>query len=126
MTTYVVIENNAYPVDTQSQCASARQALRQAGLEQAEVWASPLSLEEIEEHGDPDGYPNGRRIFASQGRPPKDTGRVHLRLSPRAIAILDDLAPEHGSRSAAADALIRLGSESDAALTRGKQCDDGD
>lgn len=40
------------------------------------------------------------------GRPPKGTERVHLRLRPETIELLDERADEHGSRPAADEALI--------------------
>jgi len=64
--TYIVIADETYPVDTAEQCEVAAEALREAGLESAAVWTSPLeSLDDIAS-GDPDAYRNGNVLFAAR------------------------------------------------------------
>lgn len=61
---YVVISDQVFAVNTAEEIAAAIAALREAGEAAVDVWVSPLSLEDIEQHGDPDSYRNGQRVFA--------------------------------------------------------------
>ncbi len=64
MLTYVIIGEDFYQTDTKEQIEAAKDALAEAGLTEAEVWASPRgSLRDVEEMGDPDAYLNGQRLF---------------------------------------------------------------
>jgi hypothetical protein len=59
VSTYITIDDHAYPTNTDEQVAAAREALREAGLESAKVYA-----------GEPDGmgesYANGALLFAAE------------------------------------------------------------
>jgi hypothetical protein len=57
MTTYIVISEETYLTDTDEEIAAARQALRDAGLAEAEVFAG-------EPDGSGDSYRNGAKLFA--------------------------------------------------------------
>lgn len=63
MSTYVVIEDECYRTDTIEEIAAAQQALREAGIEDTPVYATPV---EPGEGGPshPDAYPNGQTLFA--------------------------------------------------------------
>lgn len=55
ITEYVVIGGQTWPVGSTDEIAAAESALTDAGVNSANVWRSPHSLEWIRENGDPDG-----------------------------------------------------------------------
>lgn len=72
MSEYVVINNVTYPVNTLEEIGIAERALATIGESEAAVWVTPHDLDWIDEHGDPDGYKTGQRIFASSETPEAD------------------------------------------------------
>lgn len=63
MTKYIEIEDRLYEISTLEQIEAAQAALREAGIEQAEVWVSPRPFAQIEEDGCPDACKNGQVLF---------------------------------------------------------------
>lgn len=56
MNTYIMIENTAFAVDTEEQIAAAREALSEAGLTEAVVFAGDPEC--------PDSYATSNKLFA--------------------------------------------------------------
>ena len=73
MTTYIMIDATSYETDSDEGVEVAKAALAEAGLESANVWTSPASMEWIAENGDPDGYKNGQVLWAAKQLPDRET-----------------------------------------------------
>ena len=84
MTSFVMISEQAWPTNTKDQIADAKEALRKAGRESAEVWTG--------EPGDPDAYPNKQILFAETTKAEKRKARVAERKLERARSAAYDLA----------------------------------
>jgi hypothetical protein len=64
VTEYITIGETTLPVGTVAQIEAAERALLETGLERAEIFLSPHSLDSIEENGDPDSVRSGRFVNA--------------------------------------------------------------
>lgn len=68
MSTYIMIENHPWPTDTDEEIQAAREALRDAEIESAQVYVT--SADDLESEGD--SYPNGQVLF------PDDTAEAQI------------------------------------------------
>ncbi|RPJ39929.1 MAG: hypothetical protein EHM35_01005 [Planctomycetaceae bacterium] len=64
MTEYVVINGVTHAVNTESEIKAAASALTAAGVNSADVWRSPRTLEDLLENGDPDAVKTGQVVLA--------------------------------------------------------------
>jgi hypothetical protein len=63
MSTYIVIGETTYGLDTDADHAAAVRALHESGEPHVPVWTSPHPVAWIREHGDPDGYKSGMHLY---------------------------------------------------------------
>jgi hypothetical protein len=74
MTEYVVINGVTHAVNTESEIKAATSALTAAGVNSADVWRSPRTLEDLLENGDPDAVKTGQVVLADGDVDPVENG----------------------------------------------------